>query len=265
VNGVQIWWGFLIAVSAVNIVCWLRLRRRVTSDQQRHQLRLSAVFVFVCAFRSLLPRADVQRICFVDTFLSSVLLGRAVATAAELCFMAQVAAAVRALGRQLGYAPAVTVSRWVLPLIAVAEVCSWYAVVTTNFLGNALEQSLWTVTPIIVATQLVPLARRATGALRRFLIAATVLTAGHVAFMSLNDVPMYVRRFLADQAEGRVYLGFVDGLRDLATRWIVTFSWAEWHDELAWMGLYFSVAVWFSMALVLRSPATATAKDTTRG
>jgi hypothetical protein len=249
-TGVEVWWAFLCAVSAVNIGLWLRLRRRVATDEQRRQLRLSAVFVFGCAFRSLLPRADVQRICLVDSFLSSVLVGRAVATAAEMCFMAQIAATLRALGRALGHAPAVAVARCVLPLIAVAELCSWYAVVTTNFIGNALEQSLWTLTPFLVATQLVPLALRAAGTLRRDLVIGVALIAGHVAFMSLVDVPMYVRRFLADQAEGRVYLGLVDGLRDLATRWVVTFSWAEWHDELAWMGLYFSVAVWASLALV---------------
>jgi hypothetical protein len=250
-TGVHVWWAFLIAVSAVNIGLWLRLRGRVATDEQRRQLHRSGVFVFVCAFRSLLPRADVQRICLVDTFLSSVLVGRALATAAELCFMAQIAATLRVLGRALGHAPAVAVARWVLPLIAVAELCSWYAVVTTNFLGNALEQSLWTLTPFLVATQLVPLAVRATGAVRRFLIAGIALIAGHVGFMSLVDVPMYVRRFLADQAGGRTYLGLLDGMRDLATRWVVTFSWAEWRDELAWMGLYFSVAVWCSLALVI--------------
>src|SRR5262249_53891540 len=114
-SGVELWWAFLIAVSAVNIALWLRLRRQVASDEQRRQLRLSGVFVFVCAFRSLLPRADVQRICLVDSFLSSVLVGRAVATAAELCFMAQIAATLRALGRELDYARAVTVAGWVLP------------------------------------------------------------------------------------------------------------------------------------------------------
>jgi len=33
---------------------------------------LSAVYVFGCAFRSILPRADVQRICLFNTWLSSV-------------------------------------------------------------------------------------------------------------------------------------------------------------------------------------------------
>jgi hypothetical protein len=55
---------------------------------QHRQLSLSTPFVLV-AFRSFLPRADVQRITLVDVWLSGVLVGRTVATIAELCFVAQ--------------------------------------------------------------------------------------------------------------------------------------------------------------------------------
>jgi hypothetical protein len=51
-------------------------------------LFLSAAYVFACAFRSFLPRADIQRICLFDTWLSSVTVGRSVATVAEICFTA---------------------------------------------------------------------------------------------------------------------------------------------------------------------------------
>ena len=47
-------------------------------------LLFCAGYVFGCAFRSFLPRADVQRICLFDTWLSSVFVGRTVATVAEL-------------------------------------------------------------------------------------------------------------------------------------------------------------------------------------
>jgi hypothetical protein len=50
---------------------------------------LCGAYVFGCAFRSFLPRADVQRICLFDTWLSSVIVGRSVATVAEVCFAAQ--------------------------------------------------------------------------------------------------------------------------------------------------------------------------------
>ena len=39
------------------------------------------------------------------------------------------------------------------------------------------------------------------------------------------------------------------GLRDTATRWIVTHEFDHWKDEIAWMSLYFSAAVWASLAL----------------
>src|ERR1700686_4513346 len=70
--GVLAWWTALCAVSIFNIWMW-RLsatalaRRRADVEPavylfQRRQLLLSAVYVLGCAFRSILPRADVQRI-----------------------------------------------------------------------------------------------------------------------------------------------------------------------------------------------------------
>jgi len=35
----------------------------------------------------------------------------------------------------------------------------------------------------------------------------------------------------------------------VCTRWVVTHDLAEWKDEIAWMSLYFSAAVWASLAL----------------
>jgi hypothetical protein len=67
--------------------------------------------------------------------------------------------------------------------------------------------------------------------------------------MSFVDVPMYVLRWQAELAGGQHLLGFFAGLRDLASRWVVTHSFAKWHDEILWMSLYFSVAVWVSLGL----------------
>ena len=65
-------------------------------------LLLCAAYVFGCAFRSFLPRADVQRICLFDTWLSSVVVGRSVATLAEICFAAQWAIVLHQLGTMTG-------------------------------------------------------------------------------------------------------------------------------------------------------------------
>src|SRR5262245_41625807 len=105
-NPVAIWWGFLVGVSVVNVALWLLLNHRLgTRDRRPGEFRiellvlLCAAYVFGCAFRAVLPRADVERICLFDTWLSSVMVGRSVATVAELCFAVQWAIILHHLAR----------------------------------------------------------------------------------------------------------------------------------------------------------------------
>ena len=90
-NPVARWWGLLTVVSGLNIAAWFVLYRELppvsATSSIGTMLLFCAAYVFGCAFRSFLPRADVQRICLVDTWLSSVMVGRSVATVAELCFV----------------------------------------------------------------------------------------------------------------------------------------------------------------------------------
>jgi hypothetical protein len=60
---------------------------------------------------------------------------------------------------------------------------------------------------------------------------------------------MYLSRWRAKVAEGGKHLRLLEGLRDVSTRWVVTHDLAEWKDEIAWMSLYFSAAVWASLGL----------------
>ena len=48
---------------------------------------------------------------------------------------------------------------------------------------------------------------------------------------------------------GSTPLSPLEGLRDARVRWVVTHDIAEWKDEIAWMSLYFSAAVWASLAM----------------
>jgi len=256
-NPVAIWWVFLLAVSAVNIAAlfWLRARYRGSRSDKpagtliEPLLLLCAVYVLGCAFRSVLPRADVQRICLFDTWLSSVMVGRSVATVAELCFAAQWAIVLYALGRVANSDTAKNIAKAIVPIIAVAEIFSWSAVITTNFLGNVLENSLWTITFLLIGIALSRLVPRFRGPAQLAIATAAAGIAAYVVFMATVDVPMYFGRWQADLASGKDYLGLAAGLHDVATRWIVTHDIAQWRDEIAWMSLYFSMAVWGSLAL----------------
>src|SRR6266571_4991405 len=110
-NPLAWWWGLLTVVSAANITGWFLLYHQLheqptgslgSTSGIELMLILCAAYVFGCAFRSLLPRADVQRICLFDTWLSSVVVGRSVATVAEICFAAQWAIILHQLGTMTG-------------------------------------------------------------------------------------------------------------------------------------------------------------------
>src|SRR5271155_497489 len=154
-NPLARWWGLLTLVSGANIAVWFLLYHQLPEQPTGSlgsassiglMLLLCAAYVFGCAFRSCLPRADVQRICLFDTWLSSVVVGRSVATVAEVCFAAQWAIILYQLGSMTGAGTTSNVAWVIVPLIVIAECFSWYAVLTTNYLGNAVENSIWAVT-----------------------------------------------------------------------------------------------------------------------
>ncbi|HEY6996212.1 MAG TPA: hypothetical protein VH397_21130 [Xanthobacteraceae bacterium] len=257
-NPVAVWWGFLLIVSAANIGLWLVLHRHFrnrAADRQWGAFRvelmvlLCAAYVFGCAFRSVLPRADVQRICLFDTWLSSVLVGRSVATVAEICFVIQWAIVLRHLASLARSDMARSISNAIVPLIVLAECCSWYAVITTSYLGNTVENSLWTLTFLLIAGALLRLLVEFRGVIQLAIGTAVVGIAGYLAFLVIIDVPMYFDRWQADLTSGKHLLGLASGLYDVSTRWAVTHDLALWKDEIAWMSLYFSTAVWSSLAL----------------
>lgn len=263
-NPLARWWGLLTSVSGANIALWFWLYHQLPEPPTGRldstsgaglMLLLCAAYVFGCAFRSFLPRADVQRICLFDTWLSSVVVGRSVATVAEVCFAAQWALVLHRLGTTAGADTTSSIAWVVVPLILIAECFSWYAVLTTNYLHNAIENSIWAVAFFAIGIGLGRLLPDVDGAVRVVLAIAIIGIAGYLAFLAVVDVPMYLDRWRAKVAEGGKHLRLLEGLRDVSTRWVVTHDLAEWRDEIAWMSLYFSAAVWASLGLcVFYSP-----------
>jgi hypothetical protein len=181
-----------------------------------------------------------------------VMIGRSVATVAELAFMAQWALLLGESSSSGQRDVARIVSRILVPIIAVAELCSWYAVLSTNYLGNAIEQSIWTFASALVVIGLVV---RERGTRQRFVGIASALIGAYILFMSMVDVPMYIHRWRADEQARRPYLSFIQGVNDASFRRVVTRDWEPWHEEVPWMSLYFSTGVWVSLWLVRAAPA----------
>jgi hypothetical protein len=258
-----VWWHTsLRAIAVLNVVLWSLsavavdrehgLLRAGTHAACEVQLLLSAVYVAGCVFRSFLPVFDIPRLVLVDSRLSSVLVGRSVATVAELCFAAQWALILHRTSL-LARSPFVqAVSLAIVPLIVLAEGCSWYAVLTTEQRAHAAENALWGLSAALIVGGMLVIGPHGLADLYPPMIAGG---AAYVAFIFVYDVPMYWSRWLVDQASGRKSLSIADGVVDAWRRWTVSYRWEDWRSEVAWMSLYFTFGVWSSIWLVYASLA----------
>ncbi len=257
---VSAWWTLLRVVAVLNIAAWavaaiVFAHRRATSppsglSSARAQLILSAVYVLGCAYRSFFPVFDVPRLCLFDSPLSSIFIGRTVATMAELAFVAQWAVMLRDTARETGSRVPAIVAIFILPMMCVAEACSWYSVLTTSNLGHVFEEALWAAFGMVLLVTGAAVWVRCSARWRLALIAWGVVGAAYVGFMTLVDVPMYYSRWVADEARGRQYFGLLSGVMDAALRRSVSFDWHIWRGEVPWMTVYFSLAVWLSILMV---------------
>jgi hypothetical protein len=251
------WWHrWLRAIAVLNVALWSLSAVAVTrehglshveSDAAYHMLLLSAVYVAGCAFRSFLPVIDIPRIVLIDSRLSTVLVGRSVATVAELCFAAQWALILHRTA-SLGSSSFVqAVSLAVVPLIVLAQGCCWYAVLTTEQRAHALENALWGLSAALAVAGMLVIGPHRLATLYRPMIAGGT---AYVAFIFIYDVPMYWSRWLLDEANGHKYLSIADGMVDALRRWTVSYRWGDWRNEVPWMSLYFTFGVWSSIWLV---------------
>lgn len=257
---VQNWWILLCVMAVVNIAIWtvsaVSLTRQneyffkaAEHKKQRWMLWLSAAYVAGCAFRSILPRIDLERICLYQSWLSNMILGRSVATVAELCFIAQGALLLHQAGKYTGIRFVSVVSLLLIPIIVVAECASWYAILSTNYLGHVIENSIWTFSAVLLLVSLILLWPHSNRANRHYLMAMIAFAIGYLIFMTNIDVPMYWSRWNADQLAGTQYLSLAKGILDASQACVVDFSMNIWREEIPWMTLYFTAAVWISISL----------------
>jgi len=260
------WWHALLCTIAVlNLVLWSLSAVGVTRGQHviyaeadaacQTQLLLSAMYVLACAFRSVLPVYDGPRIVLIDSRLSSVMVGRSVATVGELCFAAQWALILHRIASlsHSGFGEAASLA--IVPLIVLAEGFSWYAVLTTEQRSHAVENSLWGFSAALLVASLLLIGPHRVASLYWPMIAWCVGGIAYVVFMFVFDVPMYWSRWLADKASQRHYLSVAQGVADVYRRRVVSYRWEDWKSEVLWMSLYFTFGAWSSISIVYASLA----------
>lgn len=246
------WWRFLCAIAALNVGLWVLLSLSMPLENNfifAHVV-LSGIYTGVCAYRSVLPRIDLERLVYVNSPLSGIALGRSAATIAEISFGLQLGLVLFQAGEAMEL-PLVTQYAWVVPvLITLAQFCCWHSILTLNHITQALESFCWSVAFIWVGVSLTMVAGRAEGVLYAACLTGIVLAALFVLYVFTVDIPMYIRRYLHHRSQRTAYLSLTHGFRDALFRRETEQSWTAWKADAAWLTPYFSVGVWSSLGIV---------------
>ena len=251
-EGALPWWHALCALAALNVCAWLGiwLFGPARDTYSTLQLTLSGAYVFVCAYRSILPRVDLERRVVVDSVVSSIFLGRSAATIAEVCFGVQLGLLIYELGAYAGL-PGVQETAWVVTLCTVlAQGFCWHSILTLNHITQAVESLLWALGFSWMTALLIVVAMDTGGVVHALALAGVLASSTFVVYVLFFDVPLYLRRFNKARAHGQRYLSVQQGLRDAWFRREPDHSWDNWRADALWLTPYFSVGVWISMALV---------------
>jgi hypothetical protein len=251
-GSVLAWWRLLCALATLNVCLWLALWYfgPINGVQGGLQLGLSGVYVLVCAYRSVLPRVDLERLVVVDTRLSSIFLGRAAATVAETCFALQLGLLVHQLGVHAGLLW-VSSAAWAIPaFMVVAQFFCWHSVLTLNHITQAVESMLWAAGFSWMAALLGVVALDSSGWVSWLATIGIVGSVAFVVYVLSVDAPMYWRRYLDGRRHGQAYMRLDHGARDAWQRRVHNGNWAAWRADARWLTPYFSFGVWASLAMV---------------
>lgn len=252
-NKTYLWWKFLCVAAVFNIGVWAWAIVFHSEIQQFSfaQPVLSGIYVFVCAFRSFLPRIDLERYCLIDHPLSSVMLGRSLATVAEICFSAQCAILVYDLGQSL-HSPIIShIAYWIVPIIVVAQISCWYATLTLNHFWHSIEEAAWVIM-IMLAAGCFSVGFFMLSGILKILMAIGILSClGSAYIMLFIDIPMYLSRKDQSRRQARAFLSVSTGIKDAISRRVETSDWNVWKKEVPWISTYFTFGVWLSIAMVV--------------
>jgi hypothetical protein len=268
------WWISLSFVSILNILIYIKIlfKNNDIRISKNYFLKMNiyaGFYVLVCAFRSIFPRIDVERICFWDSYLSLIVLGRSAATIAELCFIAQICLFFRELSKNMYYNHKTYKnnlflfhSYLILGLISIAEIFSWLGVITKHQIFNSLEEFIWMISFFIFAICFIIIyndtCKLSSGSnnlsLQNFLLLFSFISIIFVIYMFTVDIPMYYRRWTEAIQRGDTFLSISDGFNDIFHCKIISNSFIYWKEDIIWMTPYFTGGVWLSLYLMTINP-----------
>ena len=246
---IKLWRMGLSGVSIVNIIYILYYLIVYTNHKYYYLIVLSFLYTVSSGIRGIWPRIDSKKICYEKNPLSTPLVGRTLATAGEISYIALITIFLNMLMDK--YKINKDIYRNILNLciflIVMAQLFCWVGVSTGNSIFNVTENSLWTVTASMILYIILNIVSNIkNNKMKLYLVSAAVGIVGYIIFMIKIDLPMYIKRCSEDKDIKLFNMKSIEDMDDCK----VDKSYDTWINEIPWLTGYFTLGVWSSYIMM---------------
>ena len=261
----ELWNNTLSLVSIINmmIITYYYFNYKDKMDGKHSFITiLGMIYVFICGIRSIWPREEHGSLCFYDNIISTPFMGRSLATIAELSFVLFLVIITDTfLNDSLNITKIKNINYLIktnlilFPLMLIAQLCCWIGVTTKRAGWNVIEESLWSIFAIlkivIYSVLLYHISQKNISNpkikfLKLLLPILIILYIFYGLYMICVDVPMYIDK----SNKNNKFYNFINGLKELNICNNITHSFKDWENDIVWMTGYFTIAVWFCLAML---------------
>ena len=245
------WWRFLFIISLFNIIINIYYYNKVTlPDNKLYLFKLVLIYTFVCGIRALFPKKDVSGVCFYNSIFSYPIFGRFLATFAEISIIIFISNIFKAINNEITSNENMSfIYNLLIIFIIIAQLFCWLGAITKCYLYNSIEESIWTISGLVITIINIYLLKFNNSKYQNFLKLAIVFGICYLYYMISFDVPMYINKYKSSY--NRKKLGIIKGLSSMCKCTKVTRLYTDWKSEIFWQTGYFSICVWMTLYILL--------------
>ena len=256
----------LVSVINIFIITYYYFSKHNLNKFSKKLTILVMIYTYVCAIRGIYPRIEDSGLCAYDNTISKPIIGRTLATVAELSFAMFFVLLTKTflkdifkINNNTNLLGLKKINNVLFPLIILAQIFCWIGSITKDTQWNALEESLWAifalVKVVIYSIMYYNIYKISNNKLTNSIKLLKMLIPFIVIFMSVYfiymvciDVPLYIKK--SKNYKGKLNSLF-QGLKELSLCRVVTFSYKKWKNEIPWLTSYFTLAVWFAIFMLI--------------